>query len=65
MKEKYFVIGLIENVKNFLMKRKFMDSAEGSYAKICGVVVKSVIIFLSFLKSLLTCYELYLTGKSC
>ena len=48
MKEKYFVIGLIENEKNFLMKRKFMDSAEGSYAKICGLVVKLLIIFCCF-----------------
>jgi len=27
-KRKYLVIGLIENEKNFFMKRKFMDSAE-------------------------------------
>jgi len=28
MKKKYSVIGLIENEKDFFMKRKFMDSAE-------------------------------------
>jgi len=28
MKKKYSVIGLIENEKNFFMKRKFMDRAE-------------------------------------
>ena len=28
MKKKFSVIGLIENGKNFFMKRKFMDSAE-------------------------------------
>ena len=46
IKKKYLVIGLlpvIENWKNFFMKRKFMDGAE--YAKICGFVVKLLIVF--------------------